>query len=83
MYLSYALALNTTGDYNTAVGLHAGGYNTSGNNNVFIGLRAGYNSTYQIQVDKLVIANGSQSNNNELIIGDFAAQAVGLVTQSI
>jgi hypothetical protein len=72
-----ALWSNTTGGYNTAVGVLAGGANKTGDSNVFIGYWAGLNSDYESQSNKLVIANGPQSEQ-ELITGDFAAHEVNI-----
>jgi len=68
------LASNTTGRFNTAIGVGAGSSNVAGSGNVYLGYQAGFSETGS---DKLYIANNGTA---PLIYGDFIGKRVGIAT---
>ncbi|MGQ9619534.1 MAG: hypothetical protein ACUVTX_00935, partial [Bacteroidales bacterium] len=78
IFVGYRAGYNIkNGDNNLSIGYESGYNNTDGSGNVFLGYQAGKNETGS---NKLYLAN---SENNNLIYGDFSTKQVGINTTTL
>ena len=81
-----ALDFNSTGAFNTALGVNAGvtansaNANTTGNNNTFLGYNAGPGTSTQLSNATAIGSNATVSEDNALVLGNAVKVGIGTAT---